>query len=271
MNLMLYVTYISPVRKIKIMKNKRGDLEVKGNYIDISGIAQMDDFLKVSKKYPFSEICETYNFHIPKAKPNIHRILKLFIDASVKETKVVNVPLGKRTIIEGMLHIKVFYSAEIYSSKPYFVHIDVPIYTFLTLKNPIDVGILIEDAVIHKLDSRNLSISSLLLVYPKIEEVTFHEQCNIDGDKYDIDIYDMDKYHIDKDKSESHGVDYYKEDDTSINFHNHSDLELNVEYDMNSYISDEGYFEEEKEEKEYKADKEYKEDKEDKEEDCDCE
>lgn len=217
---------------------------MKGKYVDISGIARVDEFPKVPKDYPFSEICETYNFHIPKGKPNIHKILKLFINTSITETKVVNSPLGKRTIVEGMLHIKVFYSAEIFSIKPYFVHIDIPIYTFLALENPMDVSILIEDAVIHKLDSRNISISTLLLVYPKVKEIRFHEQGNKDGDKYDIDIYD-----IDEDKKQSADIDYYEEDVTNGDFNIYSELEFNIEYDMNSYISEEDYFQDEKEDK----------------------
>jgi hypothetical protein len=211
---------------------------MKDNYIDISGIAQVEKFPKIPRNYQFSEMCETYNFHIPKGKPNIHRILKLFIDTSIKEIKIVDAPCGKRTVIEGMLHIKVFYSADIYSNKIYFVHIDVPIYTFLALEKTIDVNILIEDAVIHKLDSRNISISCLLFVYPKLEEIDFDEQCNIDKDEYDMD----------KGKNQSRDINHYnKENATNMDFGSFGELEFDIEYDMNSHISYDGNFEDEKE------------------------
>jgi hypothetical protein len=213
---------------------------MKDNCVDIAGIAKSEEFAKISKNYPFSEICETYNFHIPQNKPNIHRILKFLIDASIKESKLIDAPLGKRSIIEGMLHIKVFYSADKYSNKIHFVHIDVPIYTFLELGNKVDIGILIEDAVIHKLDSRNISISTMLFVYPILEEIDLHEHSNADKEKYVIDEF--------KDKEQDSGIYHYNiEDFENTNFNSHDGLEFNIEYDMNECNLDETFLEDKKE------------------------
>ena len=205
---------------------------MKDNYVDISGIAHEKEFDKIPRNYPFSEMCETYNFHIPKGKPDIHKILKLFIDTTIKDIKTLDVPWGKRTILEGMLHIKVFYSADKYSRNIHFVYIDVPIYTFLAIENIIDINILIEDAVIHRLDSRNISISCLLFVYPKLQEIDFGKDHNAHIDEGDID----------KDNNQSSDIDnYYKEYDGNMNFNSEDELEVNIEYDMNSSTSQEDY------------------------------
>lgn len=213
---------------------------MKDSSSDISGVVQKAEFPKVPRNYPFSEICETYNFHIPKGKPNIHKILKLFIDTSIKEIKTIDAPWGKRTIVEGMLHIKVFYSADKYSKNIYFVYIDVPIYTFLAAENTVDASILIEDAVIHKLDSRNISISCLLFVYAKLGELNFPEQNNTTRNNYDI-------Y-----KKQCDGIDdYYNKEGSKSYFENTDELEFNIEYDMNSDNLQEDYGEEEKKECQY--------------------
>lgn len=205
---------------------------MEDNYVDISGIAPKKEFDKIPRNQCFSEMCKTYNFHIPKAKPDIHKILKLFIDTTIKEVKTIDLPWGKRTVIEGMLHIKVFYSADKYSKNVYFVHIDVPIYTFLAIENTTDISILIEDAVIHRLDSRNISISCLLFVYSKFQEMDFGKE-----DKVDIDEVDI---HIDKNEN-SEVEDYHKEYEDNINFSSEGELEFNIEYDMNSSTYQEDY------------------------------
>ena len=205
---------------------------MEDNYVDIFGIAPENELDKIPRNHSFSEMCKTYNFHIPKAKPDIHKILKLFIDTTIKEVKTIDLPWGKRTIIEGMLHIKVFYSADKYSKNVYFVYIDVPIYTFLAGKNINDVNILIEHAVIHRLDSRNISISCLLFVYPKLQEMDFDREDNGDIDETDID----------KDKNEnSEAEDYHKAYEDNVNFNSEDELEFNIEYDMNSSNYQEDY------------------------------
>ena len=210
---------------------------MRDSSIDISGVVQKIEFPRLPKNYPFSEICETYNFHIPKGKPNIHKILKLFIDTSIKEIKTIDAPWGKRTIVQGLLHIKVFYSADRYSKNIYFVYIDVPIYTFLAGESTVDVSILIEDAVIHKLDSRNISISCLLFVFAKLGELNFLEQNNVTRNSNDIDK-----------KQSDETADYCNNENSKSYFENGGELEFNIEYDMNSDSLQEDYDDEEKKE-----------------------
>jgi hypothetical protein len=214
---------------------------MKNNHIDICGITPQCELPQITDDYPFSEICETNKLHISKCNPNIETIVQLSVETSIKKRKVLDTHMGKRLIVYGVLHIKIFYVADKTCQNVYYAYYEVPFYTFVklgkTCKNIADVRIYIEDTIIDKIDPKTFLVSCLIFVCP-IFKKEIHSK--------DIGNKKNDEYPIGYKKN------HKKECDISFNSGENDVIECKIEYDMNSdtslnnySIEKKGYFESE--------------------------
>jgi hypothetical protein len=195
---------------------------MKNNHIDICGIIPQSKLPQIPSDYPFSEICETNKLHISKCNPNIEKILQLCVETSIKKRKVINTHMGKRLIVYGILHIKIFYVADKSFQNMYYAYYEVPFYTFVDLgkicEAIADVNIYIEDTIVDKIDSKTFLVSCLILVCPTFNtEAPSKDTCNNKNSEYHIG------------DKKIHG----EECNIGINLGETDVIECNIEYDMN--------------------------------------
>lgn len=229
------------------------------NHVDICGITPECELPRCYCTYPCKEICETHKLCIPNCKPDIENILQVFIDISINKSNILKTSMGKKLVIYGNIHIKILYDANTSCQSVHSAHFDVPFCTFILLNDATrditDICLFIEDAFIDQLDSRNLSVSMIILVYPLLKNIDY---CLKHSSNYN------ENYYFDNSKNKNFNYinnctngnedctirsdslpniqnDSQLYENSNANFNMDSNKSLDIEYDKNSNIQDVNY------------------------------
>ncbi|MCY6483164.1 DUF3794 domain-containing protein [Clostridium aestuarii] len=129
------------------------------NHIDVEGITPEEQFPTKIKNGQILEYSEIENIFIPKYNTGIKNIFQIVIDVKVTNTKIIDIPLGKMVIIDGVKKIKIIYGGRGHSNKANIVNLELPYNTFFELprdKEIGDINVLIVDAYFNLIGSRKV-------------------------------------------------------------------------------------------------------------------
>lgn len=107
--------------------------------------------------------------YIPKSKPAAKSIFQIMIQVEIKSSRMINAPLFRTIVIDGIKRYKIIYTEKGTSENANFLVIDTPYNTFIQLPEEYDcvekVDVYIIDAYFSLLDSRKIYSYILYLVH----------------------------------------------------------------------------------------------------------
>lgn len=128
------------------------------NFIDIIGITPENELPHVNRgeiiKYSDQE-----NIFISEPDIAIESIYQLVINWRIKSNRMLNTPLGKLYILDGVKELKIIYTDKAGVGEARILNVERPFNTFIDLPQNAsieNIGIYIADAYFHLLDERNI-------------------------------------------------------------------------------------------------------------------
>ena len=128
------------------------------NFIDIIGITPEYELPYINRgeiiKYSDQE-----NIFIPEPDVAIESIYQIVINWRIKSNRMLNTPMGKLTILDGIKELKIVYTDKEGGGEARILNIERPFNTFIDLPQNAsieNIGIFIADAYFHLLDKKNI-------------------------------------------------------------------------------------------------------------------
>lgn len=138
--------------------------------IEILGVTPISHFPKCPPHHPCTQFCEIDKLCIPSQKIKIDRIRKVIFKVCIDSFKTICTPAGKKVIIHGKKLIKVFFTIDDSCHCIHCADFDIPFCTFVLLKDAkdevVDICSVVEDVSIRVLDSKCLTVTSVIFVCP---------------------------------------------------------------------------------------------------------
>ncbi|MPQ43213.1 DUF3794 domain-containing protein [Clostridium tarantellae] len=155
-------------------------------------------FKTIAENNAWTEISVPEALILPDCKPNIEKIDKVYINAEITSTKVINTPVvptdnttrqlkpnsegqiltGKKLLVDGFLCQTIVYTAAIPEQAVYTVKFNVPFCTFIVLNGNTNVDIdkfcvtpCIEDVFISLINCRTIFKNVTLFLYSEKVEM----------------------------------------------------------------------------------------------------
>lgn len=148
--------------------------------IEISGISD----IKPINPTMFKQLSVQENLEIPSAKPDIEQIVSVNVGIKIKNTYVINTPVGfsregqnltgHKLVVEGLLIQKVEYVADEPTQSVHAAHFEVPFSTYIVLPlgfvpgTKLDVTGYIEDIYVQLLCKRTIFKNVTILLDARI-------------------------------------------------------------------------------------------------------
>lgn len=212
--------------------------------IDICGITPQCDLPKECYKYTCRELCNTYNLCIPSNKPDMENLLQVFIDALTLQTKKICTHNEMKLFIDAVLCVKILYVADTSCQSVHSESFKIPFCSFIPIPknmNNVTAEIYIEEAFIRQLNSRSFYISTLMIICPSLPQ-----QSDEENECWTNEFYNprtkkktLAKANLQlntKDFYEDEEYEYEDKENVKNNAKNTEDIEVNIDYDMNSNL-----------------------------------
>ncbi len=150
--------------------------------MDIEGIVTQEEINRYKLNYPRKEICLSFQFRIPEEDQDIGKIEKVILENSIVENKRIETQGQYKVFFHGLIDIKLIYTSAKEDSKRYLSSIQKSFASVIPVeissingdgdskKDPI---MFVEEALVNKLNNREISISLLILactIDRKVEE-----------------------------------------------------------------------------------------------------
>jgi hypothetical protein len=147
----------------------KGGVLMDTNNIEIHGITPQSEFPNYPQHYPSTQICQIDKLFLA-CQHDIQRILKIIVTVTISSFKVINTPIGKKVVVQGIKHIKVISSVEKQCHCTHSACFDIPFCLFIRLKDfntAIEkIGIVVEDISVECLENQFLLVSIIIFAYP---------------------------------------------------------------------------------------------------------
>lgn len=155
--------------------------------IDVIGLCDVDNFNIDLTNPNWSQISIPEVLMIPREKPDIETIDKVFVKVKILSKRIVETPdsngsdnaegtqlTGKKLIVEGVLKQKIVYTANVPQQTVHSAHFDVPFSAFIVIDGTTDldailcVNTCVEDVFVTALNPREVfkNVTLLLTSYP---------------------------------------------------------------------------------------------------------
>lgn len=154
------------------------------------------DFGNITTTQPWTEISVPEVLSIPGCKPDVESVDKIYINAKVTSTKIIETPksprptggafipnpeglilTGRKLLVDGILCQTIVYTADVPEQTVHSAHFNIPFCTFIVLPEDVDVDldsfcvrVCIEDVYAKVLNPRSIFKNVTLFLYA--EEVT---------------------------------------------------------------------------------------------------
>ena len=161
--------------------------------ISITGITPLEyypcckDIVQTKQNMQNVDIC------IPCQKPDMESIEELKVSVCAEKCKVIDTIIGPKIILNGVIKIKVIYTADNCEQSLHSAHWDIPFCDFILLEdtclyndqNELDLFVGLEYVCINDNDSRHISLSILYIiciVFNKLQNnYNYKKQCSKDN------------------------------------------------------------------------------------------
>ncbi|MBP2629121.1 MAG: hypothetical protein H6Q68_3832 [Firmicutes bacterium] len=155
------------------------------NNIEILGITPQTEFPNFSPHYPCSQICQIDKLFLA-CQHDIQKILKVIVSVTICSFKIINTPISKKVIVQGLKHIKVISSIDKQSHYTHSACFDIPFCLYINLKASnstiTKIGTIIEDISLQCLKNQFLLVSIIIFAYPVFK----HEHMQDSPDYHNI-------------------------------------------------------------------------------------
>lgn len=117
---------------------------------------------------------------IPKQKPDVNQIVSIFVKVDIVKTHIIATTMGesyegqvlsgRKLMVEGKMHQKLEYIADLADQPIHAAHFSIPFSTFIVLGKEIDcysefdVTGYVEDVYVRRLDNRKIFKNVLILL-----------------------------------------------------------------------------------------------------------
>lgn len=149
------------------------------NHMAVAGITPPAQFPKCPHGHPYTQFCEIDRLYIPCPNPSIHKVLEVCVSVIICSIKEICTPVGKKLVIHGKKKIKVKYEVKDHCDSVYVAQFEIPFCTFIELgdikREIVRVCTAIEDITVQCLDSRHLTVSSIIFICPEFKKE--HDWC----------------------------------------------------------------------------------------------
>lgn len=130
---------------------------------------------------------------IPMKKPGIEEIEEIKAAICIEKYKVINTILGPKILLNGLKRIRVIYTANNNEKSMHSASWDIEFSEFILLsglqfdecRSSIEyIFVGLEDISIHYCDERNINITLLFIIYPKLIEYRYNNLYNLRTGQY---------------------------------------------------------------------------------------
>lgn len=154
--------------------------------IYITGITPLEYYPCSKNIIETKQNMQNIDICIPCQKPDIESIEELKVSVCTEKYKVIDTMLGSKLILNGVVKIKIIYTANNCEQSLHSAHWDIPFCDFVLLENmctcdnqdELDLFVGLEDVCVNYNNSRDISLSVLYIVC-----VLFHKIQNNCNDK----------------------------------------------------------------------------------------
>lgn len=148
--------------------------------VSYKGVLKKEDFKAIENHHFYKQLMFCKKFVIPKQKLDIEDINSLLIESKITSCKMIETPMGKKVVINGLIFIKILYTAKNATQSVHTVHFKIPFCTFLTCfsmeENDAKIDLckkihsFIEYVQVNKISQQRVEIQILLLVTIELED-----------------------------------------------------------------------------------------------------
>jgi len=161
------------------------------NFIEIIGIATVDQFPILVPLDRFKQFIVDETLVIPTEKPDVEQITSIMVEASITNSKTIATPTGLKIIVNGELTQKIIYTANeptqsvhsAYFVKQFCTFIEIPLMIpagsnvinilqglNITLDDVVTAGpnVLVEDLSVTLIDGRTIKKCAILFTWASI-------------------------------------------------------------------------------------------------------
>jgi len=138
--------------------------------IEISGITPVSHFPKCPPHHPCTQFCESDKLCIPYQKITPENLREICFKLSIDSFKIICTPAGKKLVIDGTKHIKIFFMCDGPHQVVHSAEFEIPFCTFILLKDiedqVVEICSVVEDVTV-KIHNRNFfTVTSIIFVCP---------------------------------------------------------------------------------------------------------
>lgn len=172
---------------------------MNNNSIEIFGITPQSEFPTCHPHHPCTQICQTDKLFL-SCEHDIQRILKVIVTVSICSFKIINTPLGKKVVVQGIKHIKVISAIEKECKYTHSACFDIPFCLFIMLKDLnteiTKICAIVEDISVQCLKHQFLLVSIIIFACPifkhenKCEKFECKKSCNCSEKNHDHCTHD---------------------------------------------------------------------------------
>lgn len=138
--------------------------------IVISGITPISHFPKCPPHHPCTQFCESDKLCIPYQKISRENLREICFKICIHSFKVICTPAGKKLVIDGIKHIKIFFMSDGPHQMIHSADFEIPFCTFVLLKDiqdeVVDVCSVVEDVTVKFHDCKYFTVVSIIFVCP---------------------------------------------------------------------------------------------------------
>lgn len=147
------------------------------NNIQILGITPQAEFPHIPPHYPSSQICQIDKLFLA-CQHDIQKILKVIVSVTIRSFKIINTPIGKKVVVQGIKHIKVISAIDKQCHCTHSACFDIPFCLFIKLKDAhtaiAKIGTVVEDVTVECLKDQFLLVSIVIFAYPVFQKENNH-------------------------------------------------------------------------------------------------
>lgn len=142
-------------------------MDVVRNFIHVIGITPEDELPRIIKGQVI-QYSDIETIFIPDHKPGAESIFQVMVDVNITSSKVINTPMSRIMVIDGMKKFKIIYAEKGGVGNAAFLTLSTPYNTFIDIPQGSDVNnvsVYIIDAYFSLIDSRKIYSYILYMVY----------------------------------------------------------------------------------------------------------
>lgn len=156
--------------------------------ISITGITPLDYYPCYKDIIQTKQNMQNIDVFIPCEKPDIESIEEVKVNICIVKCKTIDTILGKKIILNGIIKIKIIYTANNCEQSLHSAHWDIPFCDFILLDNicncddlnNLDLFAGLEDVCINNNDFRYINLSVLYIICASLykKQSSCSNQCN---------------------------------------------------------------------------------------------